>query len=328
MRHAFSLPSCAAALAYAATAAAQETKVEHRHFRLDRLRAAHARQGSRHLQEERPRRVDQEDPAEGPPPRDRLGRRPVRGDDRRDLDRLERQRRARPSRSSSWTRATAPTAWRCATTSRKIADLKGKTVAASAPGTAPVLHARVVPEEERPVGEGRHASSTSSPRPAAQAFVAGQNDAAMTYEPYLSTRARQPAGRQDHRDHARLPDDHGHVRLHAEVPRRQPEGREGAGRQLLRGARHDQEGPEEELRDHGRRRKQTGEQFEAVGRSTCAGRTRRRTRNSSPASSSSSARKRRTCCSRSASSSQLPDLSKLADTRFIVGRLSCGSGSS
>ena len=35
----------------------------------------------------------QEDPAEGPPPRHRLGRRAVRGDDGRDLDRLERQRR-------------------------------------------------------------------------------------------------------------------------------------------------------------------------------------------------------------------------------------------
>ena len=38
----------------------------------------------------------------------------------------------------------------------KIADLKGKTVAASAPGHGAVLHARLVPEEERPVGEGRH----------------------------------------------------------------------------------------------------------------------------------------------------------------------------
>ena len=76
----------------------------------------------------------------------------------------------------------------------------------------------------------------------------------MTYEPYLSTRAREARGRQDHRDDARLPDGHGHVRLHAEVPGRQPEGGAGAGRQLLRGGRDDQEGPEEELRDHGRGR--------------------------------------------------------------------------
>ena len=34
----------------------------------------------------------------------------------------------------------------------KIADLKGKTVAASAPGTVALLHAGLDPEEERPVG--------------------------------------------------------------------------------------------------------------------------------------------------------------------------------
>ena len=37
----------------------------------------------------------------------------------------------------------------------KISDLKGKTVAASAPGTVAVLHARLDAEEERPLGEGR-----------------------------------------------------------------------------------------------------------------------------------------------------------------------------
>ena len=38
----------------------------------------------------------------------------------------------------------------------KIADLKGKTVAASRARHGALLHARLVPEEERPVGEGRH----------------------------------------------------------------------------------------------------------------------------------------------------------------------------
>ena len=38
----------------------------------------------------------------------------------------------------------------------KIADLKGKTVAASAPGHGALFHAGVDPQEERPVGEGRH----------------------------------------------------------------------------------------------------------------------------------------------------------------------------
>jgi NitT/TauT family transport system substrate-binding protein len=40
--------------------------------------------------------------------------------------------------------------------------------------------------EERALGEGRHGRQSRACR-RAQAFVAGQNDAAMTYEPYLST---------------------------------------------------------------------------------------------------------------------------------------------
>jgi NitT/TauT family transport system substrate-binding protein len=35
-------------------------------------------------------------------------------------------------------------------------------------------------------------TTTLSPQPAAQAFVAGQNDAAMTYEPYLSSVRQNP----------------------------------------------------------------------------------------------------------------------------------------
>src|SRR3954468_15534513 len=65
----------------------------------------------------------------------------------------------------------------------KIADLKGKTVAASAPGTAPYfalawfLKKNGLSVKDVPV-------ANLEPGPAAQAFVAGQNDAAMTYEPY------------------------------------------------------------------------------------------------------------------------------------------------
>ena len=118
----------------------------------------------------------------------------------------------------------------------KIADLKGKTVAASAPGTAPYFTlAWFLKKNGLSVKDVTVVNL--EPGPAAQAFVAGQNDAAMTYEPYLSTVRAQAAGRQDHRDDARLSDDHGHVRLHAEVPRRQPEGGAGAGRQLFRSAR-------------------------------------------------------------------------------------------
>ena len=108
-----------------------------RHLRLDRLCAADAGQGGRHLQEERPRRR-----------RSRRSRRRTATWPSPRATSSARRPRSRPgssgtptawppSRSSSSTRATAPTAWWCATTSQSIKDLKGKTVAASAPGTAP-----------------------------------------------------------------------------------------------------------------------------------------------------------------------------------------------
>ena len=176
----------------------------------------------------------------------------------------------------------------------KIADLKGKTVAASAPGTAPYFTlAWFLKKNGLSVKDVTVVNL--EPGPAAQAFVAGQNDAAMTYEPYLSTVRRRAAGGQDHRDDARLSDDHGHVRLHAEVPGREPEGGAGADRQLLRGGGDDPEGPAEELRDHGRGREADAASSSAGRRNTCAGRTRRRTRNSSTASSSNSARRPPTC---------------------------------
>jgi NitT/TauT family transport system substrate-binding protein len=75
---------------------------------------------------------------------------------------------------------------------QKIADLKGKTVAASAPGTAPYFTLAwflkkngLTPKDVTVVN--------LEPGPAAQAFVAGQNDAAMTYEPYLSTVRSNPS---------------------------------------------------------------------------------------------------------------------------------------
>src|SRR5215203_3860052 len=68
----------------------------------------------------------------------------------------------------------------------KIADLKGKTVAASAPGTAPYFTlAWMLKKNGLSVKDVTVVNL--EPGPAAQAFIAGQNDAAMTYEPYLST---------------------------------------------------------------------------------------------------------------------------------------------
>ena len=80
---------------------------------------------------------------------------------------------------------------------QKIADLKGKTVAASAPGTAPYFTLAwmlkkngLTPKDVTVVN--------LEPQPAANAMIAGTSgvDAAMTYEPYLSAvRAKPEAGR-------------------------------------------------------------------------------------------------------------------------------------
>ena len=68
----------------------------------------------------------------------------------------------------------------------KISDLKGKTIAASAPGTSPYFFlAWILKENGLTLKDVKVVNL--EPGPAAQAFVAGQNDAAMTYEPYLST---------------------------------------------------------------------------------------------------------------------------------------------
>jgi NitT/TauT family transport system substrate-binding protein len=76
-----------------------------------------------------------------------------------------------------------------------IKDLKGKTVAASAPGTSPYFLLSwflkkngLSPKDVTIVN--------MEPGPAAQAFIAGNNDAAATYEPYLSAvRAKPEAGK-------------------------------------------------------------------------------------------------------------------------------------
>lgn len=74
----------------------------------------------------------------------------------------------------------------------KISDLKGKTVAASAPGTSPYfVLAWMLKKNGLTLKDVTIVNL--EPGPAAQAFVAGQNDAAMTYEPYLSTVRTNPS---------------------------------------------------------------------------------------------------------------------------------------
>ncbi len=72
-----------------------------------------------------------------------------------------------------------------------FADLKGKTIGVDAPGTAPYFGlAWMLSKNGMSMKDVKLA--TLSPQAAAQAFVAGQNDAAMTYEPYLSTVRNNP----------------------------------------------------------------------------------------------------------------------------------------
>lgn len=78
---------------------------------------------------------------------------------------------------------------------KSIADLKGKTIAASAPGTAPYFTlAWFLKKNGLTVKDVKVVNM--EPGPAAQAFLAGQNDAAMTYEPYLgAVRDKPEAGK-------------------------------------------------------------------------------------------------------------------------------------
>jgi NitT/TauT family transport system substrate-binding protein len=72
-----------------------------------------------------------------------------------------------------------------------IAELKGKTIGVDAPGTSPYFGlAWMLKKNGLSIKDIK--AATMSPQAAAQAFVAGQNDAAMTYEPYLSTVRENP----------------------------------------------------------------------------------------------------------------------------------------
>jgi NitT/TauT family transport system substrate-binding protein len=74
---------------------------------------------------------------------------------------------------------------------KSVADLKGKTVAASAPGTSPYfLLAEILAKNGLTMKDIKRVNM--EPDAAAQAFLAGQNDAAATYEPFLSTVRNTP----------------------------------------------------------------------------------------------------------------------------------------
>jgi NitT/TauT family transport system substrate-binding protein len=72
-----------------------------------------------------------------------------------------------------------------------IKEVKGKKVAASAPGTAPYFTLSWFLKKNG-LAVKDVTVLTLEPAAAAQAFIAGQNDAAMTYEPYLSAVREKP----------------------------------------------------------------------------------------------------------------------------------------
>ncbi|AUH00054.1 ABC transporter substrate-binding protein [Pectobacteriaceae bacterium CE70] len=74
---------------------------------------------------------------------------------------------------------------------KRIQDLKGKTIGVDAPGTSPYFAlAWMLDKNGMSMKDVKMA--TLSPQASAQAFIAGQNDAAMSYEPYLSTIRQHP----------------------------------------------------------------------------------------------------------------------------------------
>ena len=134
-----------------------------------------------------------------------------------------------------------------------IKDLKGKTVAVDGPGTVQHFMLSYILEKNG-LSIRDVIRQTMGAQPAAQSFVTGQNDAAVTYEPYLSTvRAKPDAGKilVTTKEYPVVIDT---LVVPEGLHREEPEGREGGRRQLLRGARHDQARAAEGVRDHGRRR--------------------------------------------------------------------------
>ena len=138
-----------------APAAAQETKVAIGMSGWTGFQPLTLAQGRRDLQEERPRRFAQDDPAEGPSPGDRVRRHPVRGHHGRDVDRLERERRGHqadlPDGQELWRRRDGRSRQR-----REDRRPQGQDRRRLRAGDRAVFHAGLVPEEERAVGEGRH----------------------------------------------------------------------------------------------------------------------------------------------------------------------------
>ena len=137
------------------------------------------------------------------------------------------------------------------------------------------------------------------PGPAAQAFLAGQNDAAMTYEPYLSAvRDKPDQGKilATTLDYPMVMDTFGCT---PKFLADNPKAAKALADSYFEALDMISKEPEKSNEIMGADVKQAASSS-PTRPSTCAGRTRPRTRSSSPASSRPSPRRPPTCCSRSA----------------------------
>ena len=200
---------------------------------------------------------------------------------------------------------------------QKIADLKGKTVAASAPGTAPYFTLAWMLKKN-----GLSVKDVSivnlEPQAAANAFVAGnaQLDAGMTYEPYLSAvRAKPEAGKiiATTLDYPMVMDTFGCT---PKFLADNPKAAKGLANSYFEAVEMIAKDPKKSFEIMGADVKQTGEQFEA---------SQKYLRWQDRAANQKFFAGEHAAFSKDAAAlllevgiiKQVPDLSKLADTRFI-----------
>ena len=200
---------------------------------------------------------------------------------------------------------------------QKIADLKGKTVAASAPGTAPYFTLAWMLKKN-----GLSVKDVSivnlEPQAAANAFVAGnaQLDAGMTYEPYLyAVRAKPEAGKiiATTLDYPMVMDTFGCT---PKFLADNPKAAKGLANRYFEAVEMIAKDPKKSFEIMGADVKQTGEQFEA---------SQKYLRWQDRAANQKFFAGEHAAFSKDAAAlllevgiiKQVPDLSKLADTRFI-----------
>jgi NitT/TauT family transport system substrate-binding protein len=200
---------------------------------------------------------------------------------------------------------------------QKIADLKGKTVAASAPGTAPYFTLAWFLREN-----GLSLKDVNivnlEPQAAANAMIAGTAnlDAAMTYEPYLSAvRAKPEAGRiiATTLDYPMVMDTFGCT---PKFLADNPKAAQGLANGYFDALEMIKAEPQKSFAIMGADVKQTAEQFEA-SQKYLRWQDREANRKFFAGEHAAFSKKAADLLLEAGIIRQIPDLSKLADTRFI-----------